>query len=482
MSDTSHLAETRFSGRRWVIPNLLPIGFGVILVLWVASSYDFTRRLEDVEQRTTAITGRFVQSERLLSSVQVQLLLGSLYLRDAIADTPTTDNYYREQLQKSRAEIDGALEQYAPMLDSPEEQQVFGTLRGEIADFWNLVGEVLTTRGTRSSLEARVELRRRVIPKRDLILNVLEQAQTLHRGAFGAQRTEVSSVYRGMRTRVWTLRAIVFALSLGAAVLVILYRARLEAQIQRQIARDAKHTHDLQRLSARLVQAQEDERRSLARELHDEVGQALTAAKMELTLAKRADSVARAAGPLEELEIITDRTIQTVRDLSLLLHPSLLDDLGLIPALEWHAASFSKRTGIRTDVLHKGMEERLSAEIETSVYRIVQEALNNVAKHSGATECRVEFDRADGALNITVRDNGRGFDRTRWEGEPGRRGLGLIGIQERVAGFGGRFEIEGSAQKGTRLMVVLPALPVIHLESALDVGSHTEHTNGGVRG
>jgi signal transduction histidine kinase len=331
-------------------------------------------------------------------------------------------------------------------------------------------------------LEARVELRRRVIPKRDLILNVLEQAQTLHRGAFGAQRAEVSSVYRGMRTRVWTLRAIVFALSLGAAVLVILYRARLEAQIQRQIERDAKHTHDLQRLSARLVQAQEDERRSLARELHDEVGQALTAAKMELTLAKRADSVARAAGPLEELEIITDRTIQTVRDLSLLLHPSLLDDLGLIPALEWHAASFSKRTGIRTDVLHKGMEERLSAEIETSVYRIVQEALNNVAKHSGATECRVEFERADGELNITVRDNGRGFDRTRWEGEPGRRGLGLIGIQERVAGFGGRFEIEGSAPQGTRLTVVLPALPVIHLESALDVGSHTEHTNGGVRG
>lgn len=479
MSDTNHPAETRFSGRRWVMPNLLPLGFGIVLVLWVASSYDFTRRLEDVEQRTTAIIGRFVQSDRLLSSIQVQLLLGSLYLRDAIADTPTTDDYYRQQLQASRAQIDTALQDYKPMLDSREEQRVFGTLRGEITDFWSLVGEVLTTRGTRSSMEARVELRRRVIPKRDLILNVLEQVQTLHRGAFEAQRTEVSRVYGGMRTRVWTLRVIVFILSLGAAVLVTLYRARLEAHVQRQIELDAEHTRDLQRLSARLVQAQEDERRSIARELHDEIGQSLTAAKMELTLAKRAYPVSPPGGPLDELESITDRTIQTVRDLSLLLHPSLLDDLGLGPALDWQATSFSKRTGIRVEVVLNGMDERLSAEIETSVYRIVQEALNNVAKHSGATECTVDIERSDRELTVTVRDNGRGFDRTRWEGQPGRRGLGLIGIQERVSGFGGRFEIEGNAQTGTRLRVVLPALPATRPDAVSELPTAVEPASEG---
>ena len=203
MSDTNHPVEARFSGRRWVIPNLLPLGFGIVLVLWVASSYDFTRRLEDVEQTTTAIMGRFVQSERLLSSIQVQLLLGSLYLRDAVADTPTADDYYRRQLQSSREQVDAALRDFRPMLDSPEELRVFGTLRGEIADFWSLVAEVLTTRGTRSSMEARVELRRRVIPKRDVILNVLEQVQTLHRGAFDAQRTRgVAGVPRHADTRL----------------------------------------------------------------------------------------------------------------------------------------------------------------------------------------------------------------------------------------------------------------------------------------
>jgi signal transduction histidine kinase len=469
MTATSPPAATGFSARRSAIPSLLPIGFGVILVLWVASSYDFTHRLEEVEQRTAAITGRFVESERLLSSIQVQLLLGSLYLRDAVADAPTTDDYYRGQLEARRLQIDAALEQYMPMLDSPEERRVFGTLRGEIADFWKLVGEVVNTRGTRSSLEARVELRRRVIPKRDLVLHVLEQAQTLHRGAFEAQRTEVSGVYRGMRTRVWTLRVIVFILSLGAAVLVTLYRSRLEAHVHRQIERDAEHTRDLQRLSARLVQAQEDERRSIARELHDEIGQALTAAKMELTLAKRASPGSAAGGPLDELEAITDRTIQTVRDLSLLLHPSLLDDLGLVPAVEWQANSFSKRTGIHVAVVHTGMEDRLSAEIETSVYRIVQEALNNVAKHSGATECQVQFDRSGSELTVTVRDNGRGFDRVRWEGELGRRGLGLIGIQERVAGFRGRFELEGGPKTGTRLTVVLPALAGSRPHATLDL-------------
>jgi signal transduction histidine kinase len=468
MSASPHSAETRRPARRFTIPSLLPLGFGIVLVLWVASSYDFTRRLEEVEHRTAAITGRFVESEHTLSSIQVQVLLGSLYLRDAIADTPTSDDYYREQLQQARARIDEALERYRPMLDSREENRVFGTLRGEIADFWTLVSEVLTTRGTRSSLEARAELRRRVIPKRDVILKVLEQVQTLHRGAFEAQRTEVSRVYGGMKTRVWTLRVVVFLLSLTAAVLVTWYRARLELETGRQIERDAEHTRDLQRLSARLVQAQEDERRTIARELHDEIGQALTAAKMEIALAKRSTTAAGPGDPLRELESITDRTIQTVRDLSLLLHPSLLDDLGLAAALEWHAGTFSKRTGIRTDVLHDGMQQRLSTEIETCAYRIVQEALNNVAKHSGASRCGIECRRSDGLLVVVVEDNGQGFDRWQWERDRGRRGLGLVGIQERVAGFGGTFGLETAPGRGTRLTVELPALPDTRPEAGVD--------------
>jgi hypothetical protein len=140
MNDMDRPAVGRFSGRRWVMPNLLPLGFGVVLILWVASSYDFTRRLEDVEQTTTAITGRFVQSERLLSSIQVQLLLGSLYLRDAVADTPTADDYCRRQVQSSREQIDAALREFRPILDSPEELRVFGTLRGRspISGVWSL--------------------------------------------------------------------------------------------------------------------------------------------------------------------------------------------------------------------------------------------------------------------------------------------------------------------------------------------------------
>ena len=480
MNGTDHPVEARLSHRRFTIPSLLPLGFGIVLVMWLASSYDFTRRLEDVEQRTAAITGRFVESERLLSSIQVQLLLGSLYLRDAITDTPTSDDYYREQLQETRSLIEAALEQYRPMLDSPEENRVFGTLRGEIADFWNLASEVLTTRGTRSPFEARVELRRRVIPKRDVILHVLEQVQTLHRGAFDAQRTDVSRVYGGMRTRVWTMRVVVFLLSLSAAVLVTWYRARLEKQVRRQIERDAEHTRDLQRLSARLVQAQEDERRTIARELHDEIGQALTAAKMEVALAKRALPASTRGGLLDELEAITDRTIHTVRDLSLLLHPSLLDDLGLVAALEWHAGSFSKRTGIRVDVAYEGMDERLSPEIETCAYRIVQEALNNVAKHSAATQCRVDFRRSDKDLVVSVQDNGHGFDRSQWERDRGRRGLGLLGIQERVAGFGGTFEMESAPGHGARLTVRLPALPDNRADTGIAPASSLEQLTQGI--
>ena len=163
-------------------------------------------------------------------------------------------------------------------------------------------------------------------------------------------------------------------------------------------------------MSAQLITAQEEERRSIARELHDEVGQVLTAIKVELAVAERAiDAGGGDVRLLHDARSITEGALTTVRDLSHLLHPALLDDLGLPAAVEWYFEGFGKRHDIRAEVLHDDMDERLAPEIEASAYRIVQEALTNVAKHARATACRVYLQRLPHTVLITVEDNGVGL-------------------------------------------------------------------------
>jgi signal transduction histidine kinase len=213
------------------------------------------------------------------------------------------------------------------------------------------------------------------------------------------------------------------------------------------------NTRYLQHLSTRLIGAQEEERRTVARELHDEVGQALTAVQVELSVAqRRLKAAGQAPALLGDAESITHTALQTVRDISQLLHPALLDDLGLAAAIEWQARTFEARHGIRVEVQQAGLARRLPREVELAAYRIVQESLTNVAKHSRASSCRIMLRRQDANLEIVVEDDGRGFEPS----DTADRGLGLIGMRERAALLSGRIAFESGRGAGTRVDVRLP--------------------------
>jgi len=207
----------------------------------------------------------------------------------------------------------------------------------------------------------------------------------------------------------------------------------------------------------KLITAQEEERRVIARELHDEVGQALTAIKMELAVAQRQiQSAGAPAGMLDDARAISETVLNTVRDMSHQLHPSLLDDLGLAAAVDSYLKGFTRRQGVRVDLVTERMTERLQPETEVTAYRIVQEALTNVAKHAQASSCRVYLQRLANTLLVTVEDDGIGFDMTPTDRVDTQHRLGLIGIRERVSRLGGRLLLESAAGKGTRLTVELP--------------------------
>jgi signal transduction histidine kinase len=400
-----------------------------------------------------------MQAQELLATVRAQILIGSVYVRDALLDPdPASVGAYRRQLLEAYGAIDKALQQYVPILNGPAERYRLVRLRSQIDDFRATMVEVLNTDRSRWPSEARLLLQSRIVPKRELVIRVSEEVQALNRETFVQQQARIAEVYRVTQRRIWQQLGLALAGSLGIALLASLYSGRLESQLRHQRARDVQNTQDLQRLSAKLITAQEEERRTIARELHDEVGQVLTAIKVELALAQNA--VDAAGGPprlLEDARYIADGALQRVRDLSQLLHPAMLDDLGLPSAIDWHLQSFGKRHDIRVQLLHERMDERLLPETEAAAFRIVQEALTNAARHAHATSCRIYLQRLANTVLITIEDDGVGFDTTEVSQSGARRGLGLLGIRERVAQLRGTLRLESSPGKGTRLTVELPA-------------------------
>jgi signal transduction histidine kinase len=443
------------------IKAALFLGFGLTFGIWLFAGYYFTKRIGDVERRSAAINARYMQAQELLSTVRAQVLLGSVFVRDALLDpNPATASDYRRQLETTSGTITQALQQYVPVLDSSAERQRVGRLQGQIDDFRRTMLQVFANDSSRLPAEERVLLRGEIVAKRELVIRVSEEVQALNRAAYVQQQREIAEIYGVTERQLWVSLGFALAASLGVALLATLYAGRLENRIRRQRLQDVQNARELRHLSAKLITAQEEERRSIARELHDEVGQVLTAIKVELAVAQRTiEASGGAAHLLEDARSITDGALATVRDLSHLLHPSLLDDLGLPAAVEWYLRGFGKRHDIRAEVLHDRMDQRLTPEIEASAYRIVQEALTNVAKHARATSCRVFLQGLSNTILITIEDNGVGFDTAEADRTGGPRGLGLIGIRERASQLRGTVRLESAPGRGTRLTVELPARP-----------------------
>ncbi|MBN1312740.1 MAG: PAS domain S-box protein [Anaerolineae bacterium] len=217
----------------------------------------------------------------------------------------------------------------------------------------------------------------------------------------------------------------------------------------------------LRELSTRLTQAQEEERRRVASELHDEVGQSLTVTKMRLKMlsAVLSPEAEAARDQLKTLGGLVEESLQTVRSLSHQLRPPLLDEMGWQPALEWLCEGFSKRTQMPIQYQHQGMKKRLDPDIELAVYRVVQEALTNVLRHANASQVEVSSALNATKLKVAIKDDGRGFDfnALRNDDKPDI-GLGLLSMQERIDINRGRLQIESKPGKGTRVEASFPVI------------------------
>jgi len=226
---------------------------------------------------------------------------------------------------------------------------------------------------------------------------------------------------------------------------------------ERKQAQDA-----LQMFSRQLIEAQEEERRRIARELHDQIGQVLTAVKMNLHTVQRVCNGAEAGAYIKDNVEAVDEALRLVRDLSVDLRPPLLDDLGLVTALRWYVDRYAKRTSLVADVVVElnDPNERFSRELETACFRIAQEALTNVVRHARARGVTVRLARNENELYLSVKDDGVGFNPEALQKRAARAAtLGLLGMQERAHAAGGAVEIHSRISKGTEIRLTLPLLP-----------------------
>jgi signal transduction histidine kinase len=302
-----------------------------------------------------------------------------------------------------------------------------------------------------------------VVPRREAVLTIAQQIEELNNTNLTEQRAEVARRYDAFRDDLHRLLWRSLLLGLVVALTVVLRLRVLErrSEEQRNAAEGAEQ--QMRELSQRLVATQEEERKNLSRELHDHVGQVLTALRMELGRIERMRAPSeRGAGPaIAECRRLVDSMVRTVRDLALGLRPSMLDDFGLQPALEWHVRDFARRYTVNVELHMAGSFDALPDAYRTCVYRAVQEALTNCIRHANARSIQVTVFGHQDHLEASVTDDGIGL-------VSGRRGggLGLRGIEERVRELDGVMTIDSAPAEGTTLAIRLP-LPVPSAEAPL---------------
>lgn len=217
---------------------------------------------------------------------------------------------------------------------------------------------------------------------------------------------------------------------------------------------DSPSQDKLRNLTHYLEKTREEERTRISREIHDELGQQLTALKFDLNiLRKKYPDITELKEKLEEMNQLVNETMSTVRKISSELRPGVLDDLGLIAAIEWQCSEFQQRTG-KQCILHNSVEDlEFTKDVSTAVFRIIQEALTNVIRHSHANKINIYLKENSGKLAVSIKDNGRGITNEEIETSTS---LGLLGIRERTELLGGKFKISGELGKGTEVSLLIP--------------------------
>jgi signal transduction histidine kinase len=432
---------------------LLLVSFGGVLLLLAFTGLNGLSVLRKIQTRNDSIRRDYVNRDRILEQLRSDIYLSGTYARDLLLEQdPSLADSHRQELTDARSRIESNISAYDGILRG-EERIPFEQFTREVNAYFNSLRPALGWNAAQRKALRYSFMKNSLLPRRMVIVRLADQIGHVNQAQMEAGNRQVSILFADFRRSLLIFLAftlITGTLLAGGSVYRIL---RLES-ISAQRFRDAEQARGaLRELSARLIAVQESERRALSRELHDEVGQSLSAVLLGIgnvaaVLSPGADGDARAQ--LSELRRLAERTLAVVRDMSLLLRPSMLDDLGLIPAVQWQAREISRTKNLAVHVHADPIPEDIPDEYKTCTYRIVQECLHNVARHAKAKSVQIHLAQNHGDLLLTIQDDGQGFSPER------DKGMGLLGMEERVKHLHGTFSLKSNVGAGTMIRVELP--------------------------
>jgi signal transduction histidine kinase len=436
---------------QWGAQVVLLASFGGMLGLMLFAGIDSLRALRQVQSRNVQIRQTFLLRNRALEEIRSALYQSGTFTRDYLLEQDAARaETYRASLQEVRGEMDAALQRYSRSLDAGEEAP-FQALVARIADYWKLLDPIFHWDAGEKLARSEGFMHEELFPRRATTLEIADRIAGVNEQELNNGDERLKDIFERFRYRM----GLMLAITLGVGALLAFATTRRILRLARdadlRYRQVAEAQVKLKELSARLVEAQEHERRAISRELHDEVGQSLSALLMELgNLGAVAPGDAVLRSHVESIRKLAEGSVSVVRNMALLLRPSMLDDLGLVPALQWQAREISKRTGMAVTVDAETVADDLPEDLKTCIYRVVQEALHNCARHAVARSVRIAVVQESRRIHLSVLDDGQGFDSAH------TRGLGLLGMEERVTHLGGHFHLLSEPGRGTRLRIEIP--------------------------
>ena len=433
---------------------------GGLLLLIYTSVATTSRKAEDIVAQLDELNTHHREVETTLRRLRGDVHLSGIYIRDYLLDTDSVEAPdYRRRLTGLRAGHAATVAELRGLLPPSAAPQV-DHLHESLEEYWTAFDPLFEWSLYEKIMRSARFLRREVLPRREAVLAITHEIEELNNANLRTQRAEVNRRLASFRDDLDRRLQRTLLIGFLVALVAVLRLRALERRSDLQRVHAEAAEREMRLLSQQLVAAQEEERKKLTRELHDHVGQMLTALRMEIGKADRArnggsEALGQAIG---EAKRLLDTILRSVRDLVMGLRPSMLDDFGLQPALEWHVRDFRRRFGIPAELALSGDLDALPDRYRTAVYRIVQEALTNCARHAGAKRVEIAVAFENNTIELSVADDGVGIDPDR------ARGMGLLGIEERVRELHGSVRIRPRQPRGTELRATLPI--TAHLEEA----------------
>jgi signal transduction histidine kinase len=422
-----------------------------LLALMLVPAVTALRRSEAIYDEVRATQQQFQSTQLIFEALSQNVVSISLAIREFLLDpSPDAGRIYRVRVNVARDQVQSDIARLGQVLPA-DGRAALQKLRQEVDDYLSAVSVIFNWTAEQRAERGAYFLREEQRPRRESVLAVARELSQINTAVYTQQQQRTTESEQGFRARL--IDSVFFALVAGVIVSAggILRMRWLERRAANERRRAEETTEEIRKLSARLRHAQEEERRTISRELHDEVGQKLTAMRMELgTLERLRGDEVEFDSRLRDVKGMAEQSLHSVRDIAAGLRPAVLDDLGLPAAVQKQAREFSRRTGVIVVVSVDGEFGGLPDTHRTYIYRIVQEALTNCAKHAHAHRITVGLLDHGDRVQVTIGDDGVGFA-TR---PP--QGLGLIGMEERIRELGGTIAIQSMPGRGTTIDASIP--------------------------